>query len=140
VWTWTAICADYKLVPSWLVGLRDAGYASVFMQNLARRFKHRVQLTTNGHRAYLEAVKSAFADIEYALSTKLYGTPPEAETHDSPVECIGVQTQRIQGNPAWEHISTSCAERQNLTRRMAMRRITRLINAFSKKSRIFSVR
>jgi IS1 family transposase len=134
VWTWTAICADCKLVPCWLVGLRDAEYGSVFLHDLARRLTHRVQLTTDGHRAYLEAVKSAFgADIDYAMLIKLYGTPQDAETRYSPSECIGVRSERIQGNPAFEHISTSNAERQNLSMRMAMRRITHLTNAFSKK-------
>jgi hypothetical protein len=104
------------------------------MHDLAWRLKHRVQLTTDGHRAYLEAVESAFgADIDYAMLIKLYGTPPEAETRYSPVECTGVQMQYIQGNPQFEHISMSYAERQNLTMRMAMRRFTRLTNAFSKK-------
>jgi len=134
VWLWVAIDADTKLVPSWMLGQRDLATATAFVSDLASRLSNRVQITSDGHRPYVEAIETVFGtEVDYSILQKIYGSPLENDTRYSPAKCIGIDVRHVSGNPNPKHISTSYVERQNWAVRTAMRRCTRLSNGFSRK-------
>lgn len=135
IWLWVAICADSKLVLSWMLGGRDMQTACAFVDDVAARLRHRVQITSDGHVAYLKAIEDAFGqDVDYAVLQKIFGTPSQSEVRRySPAKCIGCESKPMIGNPDYKHVSTSYVERQNWTVRTNLRRYTRLSNGFSRK-------
>src|SRR5271157_401081 len=136
IWLWTAVDADSKLVPAWRLGQRNTRTAIAFTCDLASRLRNRVQITTDGHRPYVEAVETAFGrEVDYSILQKLYGSVPENETRYSPSQCVGIEVRDVIGNADPQHISTSYVERHNWTVRTKMRRYTRLSNGFSRKLR-----